>query len=61
MDQLPTNILIKIFGYLNNQELVSASSACKKFNCVILDFMGLHVSSIGKIIIINPYNNLIHT
>lgn len=39
MEQLPTNILVKIFEYLNNRDLLSMSSVCKKTNSVIVDFM----------------------
>lgn len=39
MDELPTNILVKIFGYLNNEDLLAMSRVSKKTNSVIIDFM----------------------
>ncbi|KAG5681120.1 hypothetical protein PVAND_010580 [Polypedilum vanderplanki] len=39
MEQLPTNILVKIFQHLNQPDLISVSKCCKKFNSVIIDFM----------------------
>jgi hypothetical protein len=38
-EHLPTESLVKIFSYLNRQDLLSAAKACKKFNQVIIDFM----------------------
>lgn len=41
MEQLPTNILVKIFESLNNFELISLSCTCKKFLEVTTNFMPL--------------------
>jgi F-box-like len=39
MEQLPTNILVKIFEYLSVHDLISVSGSCKKFQEVATNFM----------------------
>lgn len=39
MENLPTNILVKIFEQLSNNDLISVCRVSKKFNSVIIDFM----------------------
>lgn len=41
MEQLPTNILVKIFEYLKKDDLVAITQCCKKFSSVTLDFMAI--------------------
>lgn len=41
MEQLPTNILIKIFECLNNHDLISISMCCKKFYETTTNFMAI--------------------
>lgn len=41
MDQVPTNILIKIFEHLNNQDLIAISCTCKKFLETTSNFMAI--------------------
>lgn len=46
MEQLPTNSLVQIFGYLSAPDLISVAKTCKKFNQVIIDFMPINYPSI---------------
>lgn len=39
MEQLPTNIIVKIFSYLTMDDILSVSKTCKKFNSIVIDFM----------------------
>jgi hypothetical protein len=39
MEQLPTNILVQIFEYLNHRELIRVSGSCKRFQEVTTNFM----------------------
>lgn len=41
MEQLPTNILVKIFENLPSQELIALSCTCKKFLEITKDFLGI--------------------
>jgi len=41
MENLPTNILVKIFEQLSNNDLISVCRVSKKFNSVINDFMAI--------------------
>lgn len=39
VERLPTETLVKIFSFLNSQELIAVAETCKKFNQLIIDFM----------------------
>lgn len=41
MEQLPTNLLVKIFKNLSSSDLLSLGLCCKKFLEIATDFMGL--------------------
>lgn len=41
MENLPTNILVKIFEQLSNNDLISVCRVSKKLNSVIIDFMAI--------------------
>lgn len=46
LELLPTESLVRIFGFLSDQDLVNAAKTCKKFNQVIIDFMPVRYPNI---------------